>query len=340
VFLAFSLANVIRATTACNVSFLIWPDGSAPAAFASLLFDPPEPQIIGKNTVFHDFPTFSRTCIFVLMSLSLLWSSLFYSSCLSDSSHLCFSSVHIVGSLTSKLPSIILCIYLWLYMYIYALYIYCVFCMYIIIYVYVHVNAELKSMQIFYVYSIYVYVYTFVYMYINMYMCISICICVYTHIYICTVGVNVEVYLLNRQCWCLGWLNIDILNVDVQHLWRNQWTLDVTNHHTYVHHSNFPMCRGFGTEFETYKILEVLKFWTENKSRNHTRKYLYMFYVSGLKRLWTFRTRQTPKILSLSLKLARSTREVCVNGDLYPKCGVYPVKCNVYRRKKTTPCNP
>jgi len=49
VFLAFSLANVLRATTACNFSPLIWPDGSAPAALASLLFDPPEPQIIGKT---------------------------------------------------------------------------------------------------------------------------------------------------------------------------------------------------------------------------------------------------------------------------------------------------
>ena len=35
----------------------------------------------------------------------------------SDSSHLCFSSVHIVGSLTSKLPSIV-------YIYIYNVYIY------------------------------------------------------------------------------------------------------------------------------------------------------------------------------------------------------------------------
>ena len=60
-----------------------------------------------KNTVFRDFPTFSCTCIFFLRTLSLLWSSLF-SSLRSDSSHLCFSSVHIVGSLTSKLPSIIL----------------------------------------------------------------------------------------------------------------------------------------------------------------------------------------------------------------------------------------
>ena len=59
-----------------------------------------------KNTVFRNFPTFSRICIFFLLTLSLLWSSLFYSSLLSDSSHLCFSSVHIVGSLTSKLPSI------------------------------------------------------------------------------------------------------------------------------------------------------------------------------------------------------------------------------------------
>ena len=58
-----------------------------------------------KNRVFRDFPTFSRICIFFLLTLSLLWSSLFYSSLLSDSSHLCFSSVHIVGSLTSKLPS-------------------------------------------------------------------------------------------------------------------------------------------------------------------------------------------------------------------------------------------
>ena len=54
-----------------------------------------------KNTVFHDFPTFSRTWIFFLVRLSLSSSLLF-----SDSSRLCFSFVHIVGSLTSKLPLI------------------------------------------------------------------------------------------------------------------------------------------------------------------------------------------------------------------------------------------
>ena len=123
--LAFSLPNVLRAKTACtsstsqllkvlrswgvlyitacNFPSLIWPAGSAPAALASLLFDPPEPQIIGKtwkNTEFRDFPTFSRAWIFFLLTLSLSSSLLF-----SDSSHLCFSSVYIVGSLTSKLPS-------------------------------------------------------------------------------------------------------------------------------------------------------------------------------------------------------------------------------------------
>ena len=98
VFCTFWLANVLRAKTACKFSSLIWPDGSAPADLASLLFDPPEPQIM---------PTFSRICIFFLLTLSLLWFALFFSSLLSASAHLCFSSVHIVGSLTSKLPSII-----------------------------------------------------------------------------------------------------------------------------------------------------------------------------------------------------------------------------------------
>ena len=55
-----------------------------------------------KNTAFRDFPTFSCICAFFL--LTLLSSNL---SLLSASSLLCFSSVHIVGSLTSKLPSTI-----------------------------------------------------------------------------------------------------------------------------------------------------------------------------------------------------------------------------------------
>ena len=96
----FWLENVLRATTACNFSSLIWPAGSAPAALASLLFDPPEPQIIGKT---HCFATFLP---FRAPGSSFFWLFLFL-LLFSDSSHLCFSSVHIVGSLTSKLPSII-----------------------------------------------------------------------------------------------------------------------------------------------------------------------------------------------------------------------------------------
>ena len=104
VFCTFWLRNVLRATTACNCSSLIWPAGSAPAALASLLFDPPEPQIIGKHSGSRLSYLFAHLD---LLSSALLSSTL---SLLSDPFHLCFSSVHTVGSLTSKLPSNI---YIW-----------------------------------------------------------------------------------------------------------------------------------------------------------------------------------------------------------------------------------
>ena len=63
----FDLEMCFRATTACNFSSLIWPAGSAPAVLASLLFDPPEPNH-WKNTVFRDFPTFSRILLFLFYS--------------------------------------------------------------------------------------------------------------------------------------------------------------------------------------------------------------------------------------------------------------------------------
>ena len=100
----FWLRNVLRATTACNFLSLIWPAGSAPAALASLLFDPPEPQIIEKNMCFATFLPFrtpGSSFFWDFLFLDLLSSSLLFC----DSSHLCFSSVHIVGSLTSKLLS-------------------------------------------------------------------------------------------------------------------------------------------------------------------------------------------------------------------------------------------
>ena len=109
VFCTFWLGNVLRATTACNFSSLIWPAGSAPAALASLLFDPPEPQNIGKK---HSVSRLS----YLFAHLHLLSSDSFSStllssnlSLLSDPFHLCFSSVHIVGSLTFKLLSIMIC---------------------------------------------------------------------------------------------------------------------------------------------------------------------------------------------------------------------------------------
>ena len=107
---------MLRATTACNFSSLIWPAGSAPAALASLLFDPPEPQIIGKTQCFATFlPFHASAASFFLLFLFYSSSNL---SLLSASSLLCFSSVHIVGSLTSKLPSIIYVTYN-VYIYIY-----------------------------------------------------------------------------------------------------------------------------------------------------------------------------------------------------------------------------
>ena len=75
--------NVLRATTACNFSSLLWPAGSAPAALASLLFDPPEPQIIGKTQWIATFLPFRAS------PSSFFWLFLFYSSLFSSFSSLC-----------------------------------------------------------------------------------------------------------------------------------------------------------------------------------------------------------------------------------------------------------
>ena len=130
----FSLRNVLRATTACTFStsqlakvvrtwcvvyILTWKCVSRhngvqffishlaswlrTRRFSEPSFRPSGAPNHWKNTVFRDFPTFKmRICIFFL--LTLLSSNL---SLLSASSLLCFSSVHTVGSLTSKLPSVI-----------------------------------------------------------------------------------------------------------------------------------------------------------------------------------------------------------------------------------------
>ena len=103
VFCTFSLGNVLRATTACNFSSLLWPAGSAPAALASLLFDPPEPKkSLEKHSVSRLSYLFAHLYLLSAYSFSSNLSLLYASSLL------CFSSLHILGSLTSKLPSIMI----------------------------------------------------------------------------------------------------------------------------------------------------------------------------------------------------------------------------------------
>ena len=144
VFCTFSLGNVLRATTACTFSTSQLPKvvrswcvlyilTSKCASrhngvhffishlarclrtrrFSEPTFRPSGATNHWKNTVNRDFQCFTH--------LHLLSSDLFSSelSRLSDSSLLCFSSVHIVGSLASKLPSIIVlynCIYIYIYL--------------------------------------------------------------------------------------------------------------------------------------------------------------------------------------------------------------------------------
>ena len=91
-----------------GVQFFIAPVASwvRTRRFSEPTFRPSGATNHWKNTVFRDFPTFSRICIFCPLTLSLLIFSLLIFPLLSASTLLCFSSVHIVGSLTSKLPSI------------------------------------------------------------------------------------------------------------------------------------------------------------------------------------------------------------------------------------------
>ena len=113
VFCAFWLRNVLRATRACTfstsqlpkvvrawcvfhiltskcvsrhngVQFFISHLASwlRTRRFSEPTFPPSGVTNHWKNTVFRDFPTLSRTWIFFLLRLSLLWSSFFFSSLL------------------------------------------------------------------------------------------------------------------------------------------------------------------------------------------------------------------------------------------------------------------
>ena len=127
VFCAFCLPNVLRATTACTfstsqlpkvvrsssvLSILTWKCASRhngvhffmshlaswlrTRRFSEPTFRPSGASNHWKNTVNRDFPIFSRIYLFFLLIFSLL----------SASSLLGVSTVHTVGSLASKLPSI------------------------------------------------------------------------------------------------------------------------------------------------------------------------------------------------------------------------------------------
>ena len=73
VFLAFSLANVLRATTACNFSSLSHlASWLRTRRFSEPTFRPSGATNHWKNTMFRDFLSFSRTWIFFLLRLSLL----------------------------------------------------------------------------------------------------------------------------------------------------------------------------------------------------------------------------------------------------------------------------
>ena len=88
--LHFDLEMCFAPQRRANFSSHIWPAGSAPAALARLLFDPPEPQIIGKAQWIATFlpfraPASSFFSFFLFSDLFTSW------LLLSDSSHLCFS---------------------------------------------------------------------------------------------------------------------------------------------------------------------------------------------------------------------------------------------------------
>ena len=112
--------------------------------FSELTFRPSGAANHWKNTVFRDFPTFSRTCIFFLLTLSsLIFSLRLFSSLTLPTS--AFPSVHIVGSLTSKLPSLIYiyictCVYIYICIYIYISIYVCVY-VYIYTHIYDHICA-------------------------------------------------------------------------------------------------------------------------------------------------------------------------------------------------------
>ena len=97
VFCTFWLRNVLRATTVCTFSYLIWPHGSAPAALASLLFDPPEHKSWEKMQGIATFLPFRAPASYVFWLFLFSDLLFFFSSLLWLLPPLLVHPVHIVG---------------------------------------------------------------------------------------------------------------------------------------------------------------------------------------------------------------------------------------------------
>ena len=143
-FLAFSLQNALLATAACNFStsqlqkvvrecsvlfIFTWKCASRYSGVQFLFsplttwlrtrrFNEPTFRLTRhtnhwKNTAFRDFSNIWRGCIFFLLTFALLHLdstsssdfTFFWLYFISSAFHLCFSTLHIVGSLLFKLPS-------------------------------------------------------------------------------------------------------------------------------------------------------------------------------------------------------------------------------------------
>ena len=177
VFCTFWLGNVLRATTACTFLTSQLPKVVRDRQFLTLLTSKCASRHNGAQffiapvaswlrTRRFSEPTFRLSYLFAHLHLlsSYSFSSDLLSSnlpLLSASALLCFSSVHIVGSLTSKLPSII---YIYI-LYIYILYIYIIYILYIYIYYIYTLYIYILYIYIYYIYILYIYIY-YIYTYI------------------------------------------------------------------------------------------------------------------------------------------------------------------------------
>ena len=169
-----------------------------------------------KNTVLRDFPTFSRTpaSSFWLFPFSdLLSSSL---SCLTLTTS-AFPSVHIVGSLTSKLPSFIyiyiiylyLSIFIYLFIYLFIciyLYLYLFVCVYLYLYLYLYLYSLVMYLLIFYIYLFNLIYWFIIDLYTNG---------IRIHIYICVCGWYIWMHCFSDGATCFIVIII-IINIIIE----------------------------------------------------------------------------------------------------------------------------